>query len=123
MGFRTYTLTVKRSPGGSFVDGLWVPQDFTESTISASVQPLTPQEMDLLPVARRNSQTFKVFTSERLYPALEGGANADRVVFESEDYEVISCAEWQNKIIPHYCAVISGRVPTLENPPPPVVVP
>ena len=116
MGFRTYSLTVKRSPGGSFVEGLWVPDDYTTLVILASVQPLTPHEMMMLPEGRRESQAFRLFTSTRLLPAEEGKQNADRVIFEDEEYEVISCATWQNRIIPHYSAVISGAVSALENP-------
>jgi hypothetical protein len=99
-------LVLKRPAAGTRVDGHWVEGTRTSSNIRASVQPLRPEEMSLLPEGRRNSEAFRLYTATRLQAAKEStGVNADYVVIDGADYEVMSCVRWQNKVIPHYKAI------------------
>lgn len=101
------TLTVTRLDAGSFVNGLWVEGSPSTFDIQCSVQPLTPDEMELVPEGRRDGEVFNLFTGTRLLPANPPDSkNADKVSIDGRDYEVLSCARWQNRILPHYKAVV-----------------
>lgn len=102
------TLTVRRRDAATtYVDGIAQAGSTSNVSISASVQPLKPNEMELLPEGRRDSEAFRLYTETQLFPANDStNKNADIVEYNGKDYEVLSCAEWQNKVIPHYKAVM-----------------
>ena len=93
-------LTVKRTTGGEFVDGIWVPGAETEFTARYSVQPTSPDDMAMLPEGRRDRQAFTLFGSTALRKATDEG-NADRVLIYGEWYEVNAHQPWRNGLIPH----------------------
>jgi len=102
------TLTYYRDPGGgSFIDGTWNQPALISASFTASIQPVKPQEMLLLPEARRNEETLKLYTSTALRTADEqNNLNADQVEIDGARYEVLSVATWGNDIIPHYKALV-----------------
>lgn len=107
MSLRFKSILVRRMSPGEYTGGFWVEGADTTMTLTASVHPLTPEEMALLPEGRRNGKTFTVFTSEQLFPAIRGAANADQVTYAGTVFEVMSCAAWQNGVISHYKSVIA----------------
>lgn len=104
-------LTVTRKSGGGYVDGIWQPGDETTITVKASVQPTSPDDMELLPEGRRDRQAFTLYcdTPLRVSGDVEG-ANADLVDIEGVSYEVSARRPWQNNIISHHVAVVT-RIP------------
>lgn len=101
------TLTVTRHAAGSRDHGRYVEGTTSTFNITASVQPLQAREMDMLPENRRDSESFRLYTDTLLLVAdRRTGVNADKVAISGSDYEVVSCATWQNDIINHYKAVV-----------------
>ena len=100
------TLTVTRYGLGSDVKGHYVEGTPSTFNITASVQPLRPNEMLLLPEGRRESEAFRLYTDTQLLPARKDSTNAEKVAIGSVDYEVLSCAIWDNNIIPHFKAIV-----------------
>jgi hypothetical protein len=101
-------LTGTRYSAGSNVDGHWVEGGATALNFTASVQPIRPEEMSLVPENRRDTARFALFTDTRLLTADdEGATNADRVTIDGIQYEVFACDIWQNDVIPHYRVLVA----------------
>ena len=106
---RKHILTVTREDPGHYGDndGIWYPGDTSTFTIRASVQPLRPDEIELLPDGRRMSEAFRIYTATPLRLAVEGSnENADKVEIYGNMYEVFSQETWQNKLIDHYKIIV-----------------
>jgi len=119
-GFRKYTLTVKRkAPGDYDSSGFFkVSGPDTDFTITASVQPVTGSEMLLLPENRRQSEIKKLYTSTELYGIEKGsGVNADIVIIDTQEFEVVRVYPWKNNIINHYKIFVSKRTTNDSFPP------
>ena len=104
-GLRNFTLTVSRVNGAGNYDanGRWIESAKSTFNIKASVQPLTPREMEMLPEARREKEAFRIYSDTKLNPASDkDGKNADIVAINGKNFEVLSCGSWQNNIISHY---------------------
>ena len=105
--FRT-PITLRRLASGSYVDGLWVEGAPTDSTITASIQPLSGEDMKSLPEARRQSEGYNMFTSTQVKTVEDAGSdqNADKIVFSGKEYEVYQVKPWQNNtnftLVNHY---------------------
>jgi len=105
--FRT-TITLRRLSVGSYVNGVWVEGSPTDSTITASIQPITGEEMQELPEARRESETYNMYTSTTILTVQQAGSNQnpDRVLFFGKEFEVFDVRPWQNNtnftIVNHY---------------------
>lgn len=101
-------ITLRRFSAGSYVNGVWVEGTPTDSTITASIQPITGEEMQELPLARRESESYKMYTSTKVETVEEAGSNlnADRVLFNGKEFEVHLVNPWQNNsnfnIVNHY---------------------
>ena len=104
-------LTVKRISGGAYdVSGFWVEGTESEITIQASVQPASYKEMELVDENRRETSKFKIYTDTLLRTAEKGSQNPDRVVYNSEEYEVVALGDWHNDVINHYKYLMSKVV-------------
>jgi len=101
-------ITLRRPAVGSYVDGVWIEGATTDSTITASIQPLTGEDMQELPEGRRESEGYKMYTSTQVRTVQGAGSNqnADRVVFKAKEYEVHQVNPWQNNsnfsVVNHY---------------------
>lgn len=102
-------ITLRRPDAGSWVDGRWTSAGtVTDTTITASIQPLTGEEMQELPAGRRLSEAYKMYTSTQVRTVQDAGSNqnADRVVFNGKEYEIHEVNPWQNNtnfsIVNHY---------------------
>jgi hypothetical protein len=96
--------TVTR-PTGSYVKGKWVPGGSTTITIMASVQPLKGLEIQLVPEARRYSQSVKLYTNTQLQVGINGTSeNADILSAFGFNFEIISVEPWQSGVmfLDHY---------------------
>jgi len=103
-------VTLRRPAAGSYSGGRWVEGARTDSTIQASVQPVRPEEMALVPENRRHEARYSLFTSTLLRAANEHTqTNADYVVVDGEEMEVLGADHWQNGIISHYRAVVGSK--------------
>ena len=104
-------LTVTRKSGGEYVDGIWQPGSESQITIQASVQPTSPDDMELLPSGRRDRQAFTLYadTPLRISGEVEG-SNADTVNIDGAKYEASARRPWQNNIINHHVTVVT-KVP------------
>lgn len=89
------TLSVTRYEAGTMVKGRWQEGTSSQFDIEASVQPVQPEEMALVPENRRDSARYALYTDTLLRPATEEGqTNADKVTIDSVDYEVIAVGHW-----------------------------
>jgi YbbR domain-containing protein len=106
----TDAYTVTRVAAGAYdANGNWVPSvaDPTEIAITASVQPLTARERQLLPENIRSKDTRKVYTQTELQSGSSStGQSADEIEIDSEDYVVNSVETWPAEP-PFYVAVVA----------------
>ena len=93
-------LTIRRTEGGEYVDGIWQPGTESEFTARYSVQPTSPDDMEMLPEGRRDRQAYTLFGDKPLRMATDEG-NADLVLIYGEWYEVHARQAWRNGLVPH----------------------
>jgi len=105
-------VTMLRPPAGQYVDGRWTEGAPVESSILASVQPASGQDMESLPEARRTMATYRLYTDTQLYEALENVRNPDIVVLFGEEYEVVKVFPWRNGVLEHWKVLASRRQPS-----------
>lgn len=81
--------------------------------ITASIQPLTGEELEMLPEARREKEIYKMFTSFQVQTLTD--ENPDQVQFFSKTFEIYEVKPWQNNanftIINHYCYYVMRLQP------------
>lgn len=88
-------VTVQSSVPGSYVDGIWVQPARTNFTITASVQPMTPKEVLLLPEGDRQKETMKLYSTYRFKTQKDGTMEtSDYVVIDGRTYMVIACTDF-----------------------------
>lgn len=100
-------ITLQRLSAGSYVNGLWVEGTITTSIITASIQPMSGEELQSLPEERRVKKNYKLFTASQLLTVQNPTKNPDRVIIFGELYEVYQVFPWLNNIISHYEAYVS----------------
>lgn len=97
-------VTLRRYASGSRgADGRWVPDATTDTTIRASVQPLTERELASLPEGERESDQRKVYTkSDLVVGRQEDSIQSDRLSWDGGDtwYEVRAAAK-ERSVLPH----------------------
>ena len=65
--------------------------------ITASIQPLSGEEMVMLPEARREKEIYKMFTSFQVHTLTD--ENPDQVQFFGKTFEVYEVKPWQNTVV------------------------
>lgn len=101
------TINARRLNAGTLVRGRWVPNGTpTTFTITASVQPLKPNEVESLPEGRRNSKVFRIYTCADLQD-MQVTESPDQVQLFGEWYEVTAKAPWQNSVINHFKYIVT----------------
>lgn len=110
--FRT-PIQILRAVSGNYVDGKYTGETTVTINATASIQPLKGQEVELLPEGRRDSESYKMYTSTQIFgiepaPQLR---NPDKIIilkapFQGLIFEVIQINTWQNNsnfnIVNHY---------------------
>lgn len=102
---------VIRKGEGAYVDGRWVPSNEIESfNIRASKQPMTPEDIQILPENLRTKKSYRIYTITELRPVnTTEETDADTITIESETYTVHSVEKW-TKLHPHYkCIVVRNE--------------
>jgi hypothetical protein len=101
------TIEVKRLASGSYVDGSWVAGDETVSTILATVMPMTPKEMALLPEGFQENQGIVIYSEKELRQGSEATkADGDIISWVGNQYQVLK-VELRNQIprLRHYKSI------------------
>lgn len=110
----TETLSVTRYTSGQWTAGRFVKGPPSGFSFRASVQPLTANEIAILPEHRRNSESLKVYTETRLFnPDEKNGIPGDVITHDGKRYEVHKVSNWEiGTGIPHFkaiCIMIDGE--------------
>jgi hypothetical protein len=90
-------IVVKRPKSPSTYDehGRYQPQPIDEITITASVQPATPKDLEDVEEGRRTRENIKLYTQTELKTASVSDARQPDVIeFDDEEYEVHSVTNW-----------------------------
>lgn len=103
--FATGLYTVTRQGLGSYDEnGRVMTDEPSELAIRAAVQPVTGQELKVLPEARHGEELRAVYTTTPLRTHGPAGA-ADRLFIDGALWEVIRAEEW-----PSHCRAYVARV-------------
>lgn len=100
--FRKITKNVRRKQSQGYTGAFGNADTETTFQIRCSFQPLEPDEMKIVPEGRRDEESFKLYTNTELLTAESNGNNPDIVEHDGQDFEVISCGDYHNKLIEHY---------------------
>lgn len=90
-------VTVIRTSGGVYVDGIY--QKGVQSTFKTvcSVQQPTPEELQNLPEGERNKDIRKFISKKPVRTASDrDGLIADLIRYKGFDYKVISAGDWDS---------------------------
>ena len=89
------TVTVERTNGGSYVDGLWVPGSLSTFRMVASVQQPSMQQLERLPENQRLMDT-RMFYCNKVVMTANDRANgvADRILYQGKWYTVLAVGDW-----------------------------
>lgn len=110
MSFRQSYPVLTETPGG-YVSGLFTSGVRALSTVLASIQPVTGEDMITAPEGRRIQDMVKIYTATPLTQAVEAtGQQPDIVVWQGYGYEVTSIDVWQSGVIPHYKIIATRRM-------------
>lgn len=104
-------MTGTRYADGEWVGGFWQEGEEEPLEFTASVQPASQLDMQLLPEGRRLTGSYRLYTDATLRAAREGTSQqADRVTINGEAYEVMAEMPWQNSIINHNAYLVSRMI-------------
>jgi len=100
-------LTVTRQQPGQYVDGIWQPGSTATLAIRASVQPATPDDVELLPSGQENNQAFTLYSDTALHVANEiDNTVGDLVQIGGLEYRAMARQPWQNGVVDHHKTVV-----------------
>jgi len=106
MFFNT-ALQVHRDTAGQYVDGVWQEGARKQFTLLASVQPTNQNDMAKLEGGREYQQTYTLYSNARLRQANQkDGLNADLIMIDGDEFEVVHTERWQNGLISHHMAIV-----------------
>lgn len=84
-----------------------MPASFTTLTIEASVQQLTPNELEAEPDLDRTRATKKLYTTSRLNPVSRSDQTpADVVIWGGDEWKVTRVYEYGQGVLDHYKVII-----------------
>ena len=103
--FATGVYTVTRQGAGSYdASGDFVPAATSELSVTASIQPVTGQELKVLPEARHGEENRVAYTTTPLRTQGPAGG-PDRLLIDGAVFEVIKVELW-----PSHCRAYLARV-------------
>ena len=101
ISYETHTAGI--TEGSYNAAGDWVAGSSETLTLLGSVQPASGEEIESLPVGRRNRGVSKIYSDRALPIAEEGGGEAGAIVFwQGDKWEVVKEGKYKNDLIPHY---------------------
>jgi hypothetical protein len=90
------TFTIVRSNNGRFVMGKWV-NNTIKINAWGSLQPPTPEELEMVPEGDRVTGVVAVHTSMLIYETnVQQGGISDIVNWHGQDYRVMKVFPWQD---------------------------
>lgn len=96
---------VRYAAGTRGTDGRMVPGAATSTTIQASVQPATDEDMQSLPEGERRREGKRVYTTSELRTASQyAGTEADTLTIGGASFQVRR-VDRERLILPHYRAI------------------
>lgn len=103
MSFRR-PFTVTRTAPGSYVSGNWVEGAASAIPITATIQPVSDKDLQMLPSGSRASDMVKIYTETELKTVGDQGANQspDRITWQGSVYEITAVSVRQMNVINHY---------------------
>lgn len=100
-------LTVTRGAAGQYVDGIWQSGSESSFTIQASVQPTTPNDVQLLPEGKRDRLAYTLYSDTSLRIANDNTQEpGDIVTIDGDSFEAMARRPWQNSIIDHHVTIV-----------------
>lgn len=102
-------LSGQRYGAGTWTNGRWIEGAPTAIAFDASVQPTTAHELLTLDIARRERQSFTLYTDFKLVALTSGSKNPDVVFLNGGNYEVVQESPWQNNVISHYKFIVQKK--------------
>ena len=104
-------LSLTRADTGSYVKGKWVEAGHKSINFFSTVQPATGRDLEILPEARRSSDSYVLITDFELRTVtVDRKTNPDIVRLFDEQYEVAHVKRWTNNVRPNYWALVT-KVP------------
>lgn len=102
------SLIVRRYTKGTRAkNGSYIPGGSTTFNIIANHQPLTDEEMLLLPEAKRQKQVRKVYTASELKPVdVENDIKADEINIDGSEYVVFKVQNYNMGVLDHFKAIV-----------------
>jgi len=88
-------LTVERTSGSGYVDGLYVKGTTSLFKTIGSPQQPSPQDLQTLAEGERDKDIFKFITKKVIRTASDGtGTDADVVIFKGKRFKIIAVQDW-----------------------------
>lgn len=110
MSFRK-PFDVLHEAAGSYVSGIYTAGVKTVTSIEASIQPVTEQDLITAPEGRRISDMIKIYTNAPLQEGGEGtNLQPDLIVWRGYAYEINSVSVRQMNVINHYKIYATRRM-------------
>lgn len=100
MGFRS-AQNIIRTGQGAYTRGEWADGTPNLVTIYGSVQPVSGQELNVLPEGLRTRETVKIYTDSELNTA-EVSQRPDRLEWRGKVYEIAMKSPYQSGVINHF---------------------
>ena len=88
-------VTLRRYSSGSYVDGVWLDGVSTDTTVMASVQPLAPNDLRLLPEGDRGKRAWKIFSNFLLSMGDDNGIKSDEMIIDGISFRISSPEDYQ----------------------------
>lgn len=93
-------ITITRYASGTYVNGIWQPNEDSSFMIRASIQPASQKEAVLTEAGKNLTDHFLLYTFETLQLSIsDTGVPSDQVTYNTKKYELITKIEWDNNII------------------------
>lgn len=92
-------------------DGNWIPanQSTNQFTAKGSIQPVTGNDIRLLPEAYKTTALYKIFTKTKLKSVDQfNNKQADTIIIDGEEFQVQIVENWRQLNTKHY-KVFVGR--------------
>lgn len=101
--FNSMSIKVMRSNGEPVNNkGRLVAFQPVEFRISGTIQPIETEEMKSSRFLQDSKEAYTLFSRTKLLASDSGEVHGDKVEINAKIFEVVSCRDWNNRLIPHY---------------------